>query len=99
ERLQRAEVDISEITVRIESAVEAMRRDLDVDPETAMAAPAPELPEGTTAPARARELERELRLLGPINPLALEEFTALQERHEHVEAQLDDVKSARRDLA
>ena len=33
-------------------------------------------------PARVRELERELRLMGPINPLALEEFTELQERHD-----------------
>jgi len=99
ERLQRAEIDVSEVTVRIEAAVEAMRRDLDVDPDAALAVPEPELPEGTTAPARVRDLERELRLLGPINPLALEEFTALQERHTHTEAQLDDVKSARRDLA
>ncbi|QYG94153.1 chromosome segregation protein SMC [Iamia sp. SCSIO 61187] len=99
ERLQRAELDISELTVRIESAVEAMRRDLDADPDTALAAPEPTVPEGATVAGRVRDLERELRLLGPINPLALEEFTALQERHEHVEAQLDDVKSARRDLA
>ena len=42
---------------------------------------APELAEGTTPTARARELERELRLMGPINPLALEEYDALQERH------------------
>jgi chromosome segregation protein len=51
-----------------------------------------------SAPARARELERELRLLGPINPLALEEFTALQERHAFLEEQLDDVKRTRREL-
>jgi chromosome segregation protein len=99
ERLGRAELDISEIRLRTESTVEAMRRDLDVEPAAALGAPAPEVPDGTTAPARVRELERELRLLGPINPLALEEFTALEERHTHVEAQLDDVKSARRDLA
>ena len=46
-----------------------------------MAAEPPELAEGITPAARARELERELRLMGPINPLALEEFDALQERH------------------
>ena len=34
---------------------------------------APEVPEGTTLAGRARELERDLRLMGPINPLALEE--------------------------
>ena len=46
-----------------------------------------------------RELERDLRLMGPINPLALEEFTALQERHEFLEQQLEDVKESRRELA
>ena len=36
--------------------------------------------------------------MGPINPLALEEFTALQERHRFLEDQLEDVRSTRRDL-
>ena len=31
--------------------------------------------------------------MGPINPLALEEFEALQERHEFLQDQLEDVKS------
>jgi chromosome segregation protein len=85
--------------VRIETAVETLRRDLDTDPDTAIATECPPLPEGATAVARSRELERELRLMGPINPLALEEHEALQERHTFLEAQLDDVRSTRRDLA
>ncbi|MCB9372022.1 MAG: AAA family ATPase [Microthrixaceae bacterium] len=63
-----------------------------------MAAEAPRAAEGTTPAARARDLERDLRLMGPINPLALEEYEALQERHEFLQAQLDDVKATRRDL-
>jgi chromosome segregation protein len=46
-----------------------------------------------------RELERELRSLGPINPLALEEFEVLQERHTFLEGQLDDVRQSRRELS
>jgi chromosome segregation protein len=76
-----------------------MRRDLDVEPEVAIATECPELAEGASPAARARELERELRLMGPINPLALEEFEALQERHEFLQAQLDDVKASRRELS
>ncbi|MEZ5247771.1 MAG: AAA family ATPase [Ilumatobacteraceae bacterium] len=45
-----------------------------------------------------RDLERELRLMGPINPLALEEFNELQERHTFLEAQLEDVRETRREL-
>lgn len=36
--------------------------------------------------------------MGPINPLALEEFTELQKRHEFLEEQLTDVRNTRREL-
>ena len=99
ERAQRAEIADAEVRLRLENAVEALRRDLDLEPEAAMSAPAPELPENVSGPARVRELERDLRIMGPINPLALEEFRALQERHEFLQNQLEDVKSSRRDLS
>ena len=68
------------------AAVERLRTEYDVEPEVALDAPAPEVPDGTTLAGRARELERELRLMGPINPLALEEYEALLERHEFLQA-------------
>ena len=37
-------------------------------------------------------------MLGPINPLALEEFTELQQRHGFLEEQLEDVRTTRREL-
>ena len=98
ERAHRADLDEAEARLRLETAVETLRRDLDVEPEAAEAAPLPELPEGATAAGRVRELERELRLLGPINPLALEEFNELNQRHQFLEEQLEDVRSTRRDL-
>ena len=99
ERLQRSEIEQAEIEMRIEAAVEALRRDLDTEPDAAIAAECPPLADGVTASARTRELERDLRIMGPINPLALEEFEALQERHEFLEKQLEDVKESRRELA
>jgi chromosome segregation protein len=98
ERSRRAELDEAEVKLRLETAVENLRRDLEVEPEVAMAAEPPEMHEGTTPTARARELERELRLMGPINPLALEEYDTLQERHSFLQEQLEDVKSSRREL-
>jgi chromosome segregation protein len=47
---------------------------------------------------RASKAERELKLLGKVNPLALEEFAALEERHKFVSEQLEDLKATRRDL-
>ena len=95
----RAEIDEAETRLRLETSIESCRRELDCEASAAERTEAPELPAGVTAPARARELERELRVMGPINPLALQEFEALTERHEFLQTQLDDVKSTRRDLA
>ena len=36
--------------------------------------------------------------MGPINPLALQEYEALKERHDFVAEQLDDVRSGRKEL-
>jgi chromosome segregation protein len=99
EQLNRLELEEAETRMRLEAAVENLRREFECEPEVAIAAPVPEIPDGTTPAGRARELERELRLLGPVNPLALGEYEALSERHEFLEAQLDDVKSSRRELA
>ncbi len=99
DQAQRTSLEEAEARLRLESSVEMIRRDLDCEPEAAKSAPCPELPPGITAPARLRDLDRELRLLGPINPLALEEFAGLEERHQFLEGQLDDVKASRRELA
>jgi len=99
ERSRQAELGEAEAKLRLETAIETLRRDLDIEPEAAEAAPMPEMPDGATPAGRVRELERELRLLGPINPLALEEFNELQTRHKFLEEQLEDVRTTRRDLA
>ncbi|MFG1704680.1 chromosome segregation protein SMC [Nonomuraea sp. M3C6] len=47
---------------------------------------------------RARAAERQMNQLGKVNPLALEEFAALEERHAFLTSQLEDLKKTRRDL-
>jgi chromosome segregation protein len=47
---------------------------------------------------RLRSAERALALLGKVNPLALEEYAALEERHQFLAEQLEDLKATRRDL-
>ena len=47
---------------------------------------------------RLARAEKDLRALGKVNPLALEEFRALEERYEFLSTQLDDVVQARKDL-
>jgi chromosome segregation protein len=47
---------------------------------------------------RLRTAERELGELGRVNPLALEEFDALEARHQFLSEQLEDLRKTRRDL-
>ena len=48
--------------------------------------------------ARLRKAERALAVLGRVNPLALEEFEAMEERHRFLAEQLDDLRRTRKDL-
>jgi len=61
-------------------------------------APAPMPYDRPTQERRAKLAERELGELGRVNPLALEEFAALEERYNFLSTQLEDVKAARKDL-
>jgi len=47
---------------------------------------------------RLRRAEQDLAVLGKVNPLALEEFDAMSERHAFLAEQLEDVKRTRTDL-
>ena len=48
--------------------------------------------------ARLKATRSELEALGAINPLALEEYEALSERHAYLNQQIEDLKATRRDL-
>ncbi|WP_460863668.1 AAA family ATPase, partial [Rhodococcus aerolatus] len=48
--------------------------------------------------ARLKQAEKDLATLGKVNPLALEEFAALEERYSFLATQLEDVRAARKDL-
>ena len=68
--------------------------------------PVPSTEEGRPAAAYDRDIQRrradaaqrQLDQLGKVNPLALEEFAALEERHAFLVTQLEDLRKTRRDL-
>ena len=47
---------------------------------------------------RLRAAERSMAMLGKVNPLALEEFAALEERHTFLTTQLEDLRRSKQDL-
>jgi chromosome segregation protein len=99
EQAQRAELAGAELRLRLEATADAVRRELGCEPDLARAAPCPEVAGGAAPAERAAQLERQLRAMGPVNPLAVEEHAALVERQQFVEAQLEDVRASRRELA
>jgi chromosome segregation protein len=70
--------------------------DEEVDPEAPESRPRPYV--RAEQEKRLRAAERALALLGRVNPLALEEYAALEERHQFLAEQLEDLKATRRDL-
>ncbi|MEX2621380.1 MAG: chromosome segregation protein SMC [Egibacteraceae bacterium] len=85
---------------------ERLRTDLGMDPDAALADArrrgeellgGGEQRDEELAENEAR-LVRKIGLLGTVNPLALEEFRALEERHRFLVEQIDDLKASRGDL-
>ena len=75
------------------TAVPAVLEDGSVDPESE---PVPY--DRVAQEKRAAAADRALALLGRVNPLALEEYAALEERSAFLSTQLEDLKATRRDL-
>ncbi len=47
---------------------------------------------------RLKTAQKALGMLGRVNPLALEEFSAMEERHQFLSEQLEDLRATRKDL-
>jgi chromosome segregation protein len=98
ERISALAIELAEIAVRDEAVAEGLRRDADVAEDEALAAPRPELEEGVVPLDRLVSLEAQLRRMGPINPLAAQEYEALAADVELLEAQLADLEDSRSEL-
>ena len=109
--VHRDEVARAEQRLRIEQLEAKAAEDYGLDVDSLIAEYGPDVPVPASGddtgpvpfdPAvqekRAAKAERELALLGKVNPLALEEFAALEERYKFLSDQLEDLKKTRRDL-
>ncbi|MDP9434955.1 MAG: AAA family ATPase, partial [Actinomycetota bacterium] len=107
--VHRDEVARAEQRLRLEALEARALEELGVAPDQLVAEYGPHLPvpveDADPAPyhradqeKRAAAAERALALLGRVNPLALEEYAALQERSSFLATQLKDLEATRRDL-
>ncbi|MDO4910973.1 MAG: chromosome segregation protein SMC [Corynebacterium sp.] len=88
----KAEIALNSAHVRVQ---EAKFGELEPEFQTIVEAPDFDIEEWRT---RLAKKEKSLASLGKVNPLALEEFKALQQRHDFLEEQINDVEKARQDL-
>jgi chromosome segregation protein len=106
------EIARAEHRLRLAQLAEHALEEFGVEPDVLVAEYGPEVPvpvigdedalpsryDRTTAERRLTEAQRQLDRLGKVNPLALEEYEALTERHTFLATQLDDLRKTRRDL-
>ncbi|MEV0197266.1 AAA family ATPase [Nonomuraea sp. NPDC050691] len=106
-RVHGSEVARTEQRLRLEQLEQRAMDEFGVESEALIAEYGPEAPVPGEPPVpyvreeqerRARAAERQMQQLGKVNPLALEEFAALEERHAFLNSQLEDLKKTRRDL-
>jgi len=98
ETTRRFEIEHAELAVMNSNLHDVVRRDLGVEPWELGPAAAVEVPVGLSLEGFVAELEARITSLGPINPWALEELATLEERYRELDAQVGDVRHARREL-
>ena len=102
----RLEVERTQQRLRVEGLQTKALEELGIEPETLIAEFGPQQPvddQGTQfvradQEMRLKHAEKDLRELGKVNPLALEEYAALEERHTFLSEQLTDLKASKKDL-
>jgi chromosome segregation protein len=106
------EIARAEHRLRLQQLAEHALEEFGVEADALVAEYGPEVPvpvigdeaalpsrfERAAAERRAADAQRQLDRLGKVNPLALEEYEALTERHNFLATQLDDLRKTRRDL-
>ncbi|MEV4674970.1 chromosome segregation protein SMC [Actinomadura sp. NPDC049382] len=90
---------LEEFGLEVESLVAEYGPDQPVPPDPEKGEDARPVPyDRAVQEKRAKVAERQLNQLGKVNPLALEEFAALEERHAFLTSQLEDLKKTQREL-
>ncbi|MGV3103329.1 chromosome segregation protein SMC [Rothia sp. 32237D007AR] len=85
------------VDARWEALTERVKSELGLSLETLLERETPDVPRQSLQKNLAAA-QAELARLGVINPLALEEYEALEQRHHYLRQQIKDIKASRADL-
>ena len=99
ERARQAELGEAEAKLRLETAIETLRRELDIEPAVAEAAPMPVLPEGATPAGRVYASWSASSGCSARSTRSRWRSSTNSRRHTFLETQLEDVRSTRRELS
>lgn len=89
-------VEKAALEVQVNGAVRRIVEELGMPIERALEMPA--VDDRDAAGDRAMRLRRRISNLGPVNPVAVEEFAGLQQRRDFMQRQLDDLLASRHSL-
>ena len=88
-------VDLGKLEVQVQGAIDAICATGAVL-EEALTVPAPQ--DREAAERRADELRHEIESLGPVNEVAMDEYTRLKQRADYINEQVEDLESASKSL-
>jgi len=98
ERLHQLELDRVQARAELDRTFERLKTEYEIEPATFEARPLPQNVTLEEAPARLEEARTSLRAIGPVNLLALDEYSKKKERFTFLTQQREDVNQAKAQL-
>ena len=98
ERLHQLELDRVQARAELDRTFERLRSEYELSPENWEPRSLPEGVDPETAPSRLEEARLRLRAIGPVNLLALDEYSKKKERFTFLTQQREDVNQAKTQL-
>ncbi len=93
----REEISEAQLEPKLSALKDQLRQEFDLSEEDAVKVHPSPRPRDALA-GRMREIRVKIEYMGPVNPIAAEEFEETQKRQEHLEAQTKDLKRSERSL-